>query len=136
VYILDTDVCIEILRANRIVINKITTLPDNTRLFTSVINASELFHGAYNSRHPALRIGEVKEFLQGLEVLPLNLEACEKYGELKTRLKIHGVVIPDIDLFIASIALVHNLVLVTHNISHYQRIKELVLEDWLIEDSP
>ena len=35
------------------------------------------------------------------------------------------------DLMIGSIALVHNLTLVTHNTADFQRIPELRLEDWL-----
>jgi tRNA(fMet)-specific endonuclease VapC len=35
------------------------------------------------------------------------------------------------DLMIASVALVHNLTLVTHNTADYQSIPGLRLDDWL-----
>ena len=37
-----------------------------------------------------------------------------------------------LDLMIASVALVHNLTLVTHNTAHFIRIPGLRLDDWLI----
>jgi tRNA(fMet)-specific endonuclease VapC len=36
------------------------------------------------------------------------------------------------DLLIASVALVHDLTLVTHNTADYQNIPGLRLDDWLI----
>lgn len=37
------------------------------------------------------------------------------------------------DLVIASIALAHGLTLVTHNVSEFSRIPDLVIEDWQVE---
>jgi tRNA(fMet)-specific endonuclease VapC len=42
-----------------------------------------------------------------------------------------GVSVPDVDLLIASVALVHDLTLVTHNTADFQNIPNLRLEDWL-----
>jgi tRNA(fMet)-specific endonuclease VapC len=38
---------------------------------------------------------------------------------------------PTADLMIASVALVHNLTLVTHNTADFQNIPGLRLDDWL-----
>jgi predicted nucleic acid-binding protein len=38
---------------------------------------------------------------------------------------------PHADLMIASVALVHDLTLVTHNTADYQHVPGLRLEDWL-----
>jgi tRNA(fMet)-specific endonuclease VapC len=43
-----------------------------------------------------------------------------------------GIVVSPIDLLIASVALAHDLTLVTHNTADYQNIPDLRLEDWLI----
>jgi len=45
-------------------------------------------------------------------------------------LKKGGVLIEDADILIASIALVEDLVLVTDNIRHFERIKGLEIENW------
>ncbi len=46
-------------------------------------------------------------------------------------MKKEGNLIEDADILMAATALVQNLVLVTNNVSHFERIKGLELEDWL-----
>jgi len=41
------------------------------------------------------------------------------------------VTVATIDLMIASVALVHDLTLVTHNTAHFAHVPDLRLEDWL-----
>jgi tRNA(fMet)-specific endonuclease VapC len=48
-------------------------------------------------------------------------------GTLKQR----GISVPTTDLMIASVALAHDLTLVTHNLSDYQNVPELRVDDWL-----
>jgi tRNA(fMet)-specific endonuclease VapC len=42
-----------------------------------------------------------------------------------------GIRVSPVDLMIASVALVHDLTLVTHNTRDFQNIPGLRLEDWL-----
>ena len=42
-----------------------------------------------------------------------------------------GISVSRLDLLIASVALVHDLTLVTHNTADFQNIPNLRLEDWL-----
>jgi len=51
----------------------------------------------------------------------------------KARLEKSGTPLDDFDLILASCALSHNLVLVTNNISHFQRIEGLKLANWAKE---
>ena len=55
----------------------------------------------------------------------------EEFGNVKGELLRKGVSIPDVDLMIATAALVHDLTLVTHNTADFQNIPGLRLEDWL-----
>ena len=41
-----------------------------------------------------------------------------------------GNIIADLDLMIASIAIHHNKTLVTNNFKHFDRLKQLKLENW------
>lgn len=43
----------------------------------------------------------------------------------------NGVVVNPVDLMIASVALTYDLVLVTHNVRHFEVIPDLRIEDWL-----
>jgi tRNA(fMet)-specific endonuclease VapC len=64
------------------------------------------------------------------QVLPLTdeivVKAADIYGDLYSR----GQLISDADILIAATAVVHKLTLITGNVSHFQRIFELQLENW------
>lgn len=53
--------------------------------------------------------------------------ASEIYADLKQR----GELITDADILIAAIALTQNLILVSDNTKHFQRIRDITLENWL-----
>jgi tRNA(fMet)-specific endonuclease VapC len=62
----------------------------------------------------------------------LDTERCaEEFGKLRGVLKRQGVVVNPVDLMIASVALVHDLTLVTNNTADFHSIPGLRLEDWL-----
>ena len=58
-------------------------------------------------------------------------QPAREFGKVKGELLQKGVSIPEVDLMIATAALVHNLTLVTHNTADFQNIPGLRLEDWL-----
>ena len=49
----------------------------------------------------------------------------------KAELRAQGQLIEDNDLYIASIALRHDLILLTGNTRHYERLPGLRIESWL-----
>ena len=53
------------------------------------------------------------------------------FGQVRGRLLRRGISVPTSDLMIASVALVHNLTLVTHNTADYQHVPGLRLDDWI-----
>lgn len=127
--ILDTDVCIEILRGNRQVIQRREAIVDETA--TTWITACELSYGAEKSRYRETNKPLVAAFLATLPVLVLSLPGAEHFGRIKTRLESTGQRVADADLLIASIALAHGATLVTGNRRHYERIEGLPIEDWI-----
>jgi len=56
--------------------------------------------------------------------------AAEIYGRVRSQLADQGWLIGPNDLMIASIALAHGLILVTHNLGEFGRIAGLTLDDW------
>ena len=59
-------------------------------------------------------------------------ETCaEEFGKVKGGLGQKGLSVSDMDMLIATVALVHNLTLVTHNTADFQNVPGLRLEDWL-----
>jgi len=57
----------------------------------------------------------------------LDSDICSIRGSLLRQ----GIRVSPVDLMIASVALVHDLTLVTHNTRDFQNIPGLRLEDWL-----
>ena len=127
--ILDSDVCIEILRGNERVIDRRRTVDDDVA--TTWITASELAYGAGKSRDPERNTTLVTEFLATLPVVGLDLPSALEFGHLKARLERAGRRIADADLLIASIALSNGASVVTGNRKHYERIDGLRIEDWI-----
>ena len=127
--VLDTDVCIEILRENPRVLNARSQTFD--LVVTTWITACELFYGAANSSKPQHNQLLVQEFLATLSLLDFNHAAAELFGRNKALLKQAGNTVADADLMISSITLAHGATLVTGNIRHYERIPHLLLENWI-----
>ena len=127
--ILDSDVCIEILRGNVEVIAKRGTVDDEVA--TTWITAAELAYGAEKSRDPERNVTLVTEFLATLPVVGLDRPAALEFGRRKAKLERAGMRIADADLLIASIALARGASMVTGNRKHYERIEGLRTEDWI-----
>jgi tRNA(fMet)-specific endonuclease VapC len=127
--VLDTHVCIEILRGNRRVLE--VRRQTQVRVATTWITACELSYGAANSREPDRNQTLVTELLASLPILDFNLTASHVYGNQKARLRRAGTAPADADLLIAAITLAHGAALVTGNRRHFERIDGLRIEDWL-----
>ena len=127
--ILDTDVCIEILRGNQKVIDRRAAIIDEVA--TTWITACELSYGAEKSRYRDANALLVTSFLATLPVLGLNLAAAEHFGRTKAQLESAGFRVADADLLIAAVAIASGGMLVTGNRRHYDRITRLSVEDWI-----
>lgn len=127
--ILDTDVCIEILRGNEAVLRRRMATVDEVA--TTWMTACELHYGAEKSSRPESNRRLVAEFLRTIRILDHDLAASDWFGRLKARLEGSGRRIPDADVVIASTAVARGAVLVTGNGRHYDRIEEVRTEDWI-----
>jgi tRNA(fMet)-specific endonuclease VapC len=134
VKLLDTDVCIEILRGNARVIERRRRTPDEVA--TTWITACELAYGAAKSRAPEPNRALVMAFLATLPILELDWAAAERFGRLKADLERAGNRVADADLLIAAIALARGAGLITGNRRHYERVPELGIEDWIRGPDP
>lgn len=127
--VLDTDVCVEILRGNTHVLRRrLLTLDVVT---TTWVTAAELFYGAAKSARPDEMSSAVRGFLATVDILGLGERSAAHFGRLKAGLEASGLRLADADLLIASICLDHGATIVTGNLRHYDRISELSCEDWI-----
>lgn len=130
--LLDTDVCIEILRGNSQVIDRRRQTVD--QVATAPMTACELYYGAAKSDAPQSNRRVVDEFLATLDVLEMDRVATRRFGDIKATLEDRGQGLADADLLIASVALANGAIVVTGNRSHYDRIPGIEIEDWIRGD--
>jgi tRNA(fMet)-specific endonuclease VapC len=100
-------------------------------LHLSVVTVGELLTWAHRAKAPLSRLQGVRGLLKAATIHEVDLTAAEKFGELRAGLLDEGITVGEMDLFNASIALVHNLTMVTHNTQHHASIPGLTPEDWM-----
>jgi tRNA(fMet)-specific endonuclease VapC len=102
--------------------------PENIYLCTVV--QMELVYGAYRSANPERNLAILERFFRQFSSLPLDERAAKVTGQIRAQLAALGTPIGPYDVQIAAIALVNNLILVTHNIGEFGRVNGLQIEDW------
>lgn len=137
-YLLDTDILSNLLRRrpSMVLIRRLATVPPEEQA-TSSITLGELLYGAHRlgAQVPGLLNRIEQDLLPNLAVLPFDVGAARRYGELRAELERRGSQIGDADLRIASIALARGLTVVSANLRHFQRVPELAVENWLEDGS-
>ena len=132
-YLFDTDSLSNIIKKNpsALLIEKLMTLPGELQ-FTTSINISEIYFGAYRSinRKKILQAYEEKVF-PNLNILPFDSDSGKIYGRLKAQLEKKELPKSEPDLRIAAIAIQHNMLLLTGNKKHFIDIPGLNIEDWI-----
>jgi tRNA(fMet)-specific endonuclease VapC len=102
-------------------------------LFLPTIALAELYAWAYRRTNPASLLQAIaNDLLPDVTVLDFDSTCAEQFGKVRGALLQKGIQIATADLMIASVALVHNLTLVTHNIADFQSTPGLRTDDWLI----
>jgi tRNA(fMet)-specific endonuclease VapC len=131
-YLLDTNTCIDYLRypSSKVRARIQSCSPQEIALCTIV--QAELYYGAWRSRNPSHNFGLLEEFFQPFVSLPFCLQAARVYGEIRADLASKGAMIGPHDLMIAAIALANGLTLITNNLREFERIPNLICEDWTV----
>jgi predicted nucleic acid-binding protein len=126
-YLVDTDWAIHHLNGNRAVIERLETLhPDGLGL--SVAALAELYEGVYYSRDPEESERKLNDFLDSVSIVGLDEETARIFGRERGRLRSIGQRIGDMDLMIAATALQYDLILLSNNRRHFDRIDGLRIE--------
>ena len=99
--------------------------------FTSSITLAEMIYGAERKGSPRLQVQIHQLIMANLPVLPFDAIAARRYGELRARLESRGTPIGDADMRIAAIALVHGFAVITANLGDFQRVPDLLVQNWI-----
>ena len=128
-YLIDTDIIIYSLKGNELV-NHNFQKNKYEPIYISAITVGELIYGAEKSKNREKNLAKVAHVKKCFKTLEINSEVMETFGRLKANQEKTGEVVADMDLQIASVALYYNLILVTNNVKHFSKIKELKIENW------
>ena len=101
---------------------------------TTAITVGEILYGAARAGRPGL-VELLRTLVTSAQpVIAFDEQAAEAYGPLRAELERLGRRLDGPDLRIASIALSRDLTLVTGNVSHFERVPGLRIENWLEPD--
>ena len=128
---LDTNIVIYILKRRPLEI--LSTFNANAnRMAISSITLAELTHGAEKSDRVTENLEVIDDFCSRLEVLPYGEKAAQHYGAIRAVLEKLGQPIGVNDIHIAGHTRSEGLVLVTNNVSEFERVLGLELENWIM----
>lgn len=130
-YILDTCVCISLLKNKHNVRDRVKEI-GSKNCYVSEITIAELFFGAEKSGNPK-HFQDVQDIMTLFKVLPITPN-LSRYAKLRWELESKGQKVDTMDLFIGATALNHSMVLATGNLSHFSRMQNLLVENWMTED--
>jgi tRNA(fMet)-specific endonuclease VapC len=130
-FLLDTDTCSAHLKRPSGLMHRF--VQHSGGLYIPTIVLGELYTWAYQRQNPSPVIQRIEaDLLPDVTVLGFDSDCAKEFGRLRGQLLQQGISVSRMDLLIASVALIHNLTLVTHNTADYRNVPGLRLDDWLI----
>lgn len=128
-YLIDTDIVVYSLKGDERVTQNFHRYRSAPKSL-SVITYGELVYGARKSKAIEKNLARVYRIAELFPIIDITLAVIEIFGEIKTSLEKQGNTLADMDLLIAATALTHNMILVTNNQKHFERIRGLDIENW------
>lgn len=124
--LLDTNIISALLKGEPGIADKI----DSTKsVFIPVIALGELYYGASYSKHVNKNTRNAQKIAQSYPLLLVDEETAVKYGSIKAALRKKGTPIPENDIWIAAIALQHDLTVITRD-KHFKEVDGLSIQNW------
>jgi tRNA(fMet)-specific endonuclease VapC len=109
-YLLDTNIVIALFANDTAVTNN---LQNAQEVFVPSSVVGELYYGAQRSGRVKQNVAQIDSFRAANTILACDGTTASVYGTVKNELRKKGRPIPENDIWIAAIALQHNLTLVT-----------------------
>lgn len=125
-YLLDTNIVIAMV-ANEAAVQEEIRAAGEVYLAAPVIG--ELYYGARKSGRTAENVATIDLLTQRFPCLDCDLETAQCYGILRHQLQREGRPIPNNDIWLAAIAIQHDLTLVTRD-AHFGEVDTLRVQRW------
>lgn len=138
IFLLDTNVISEFgkPRPDANVLRWVSEI-DEVRVFLSVVSIAEIRRGIEllpdGSRRDRLvnwLASDVSQRFEG-RVLPVDERIAEAWGVMMARSQRIGVSLSTLDAFLAATSSVHEAILVTRNVCHFEQLGISVINPWL-----
>jgi len=126
--VLDTDTISYYLRGSQSVKEKF--VKHQYELASTTINYAELMYGL-KKRDNKKYLPKVELIFNNIKVYDFDKNSASIFSTLKADMQNKGVVVADMDLMIASIALANGEKLISNNLKHFSKIDNLELESWV-----
>ena len=81
----------------------------------------------YGEANEEKRLADIKDFLTKAKLLNVDRKVAQEFAKSRSVLRKKGDLLDNMDLLIASTALIYDLILLTKNKRHFGRLKELKL---------
>jgi len=129
-YMLDTDTCITLIRQRSPhLLEKVVSFQPG-EIGLSAITVAELHYVVEHSQYRDKNRAALAQFLLPFDIADFDHNAALTYGSVRAELEAKGLPIGAMDTLIAAHALALKVTLVTHNLSEFQRVGDLKVDDW------
>jgi tRNA(fMet)-specific endonuclease VapC len=129
-FLLDTNICIGLLHGTDSTLHKKMISRSPTEFVLCSVVKGELIYGARKSKKIEKNLRHLNTFFNQFVSLPFDDKAAEFYGFNRAILRELGKPIGENDLLISSIAIAHDLTIVTRNKDEFARVPALKMETW------
>ena len=118
----------------RVDTNECDTFDTNTNIIIALFAGDTAVRDISPERRKSLfsitkNLERIDEFAADSVVLECNTDTARRYGEIKHALRVKGHPIPENDIWIAAIALQHDMTLITRD-THFGEIENLKVATW------
>ena len=128
---LDTNIITAFLKNDSRVVERVSDyLEFFDKLTINIISYYEILRGLKDLGNEE-KLRRFDNFIQENELIFITKDIIEKASEIYAYLKKEGNLIEDADILMASTAIVEDVVLITNNLKHFKRVKDLRLDNWL-----
>ncbi|MEA2038380.1 MAG: type II toxin-antitoxin system VapC family toxin [Thermodesulfobacteriota bacterium] len=128
---LDTNIITAFLKNDSRVVERVSDyLEFFDKLTINIISYYEILRGLKDLGNEE-KLCRFDSFIQENELVFITKDTIKKAAEIYAYLKKEGNLIEDADILMASTAIAEDLVLITNNIKHFKRVKDLEIENWL-----
>jgi tRNA(fMet)-specific endonuclease VapC len=125
-FLLDTNIVIALFADEAIVKDN---LAQASEVFIPSVVIGELCYGARRSGRIEANLARVDELVASSTIVVCDADTARHYGEVKNKLRLKGRPLPENDVWIAALALQHDLILVTRD-AHFQEVENLQTVGW------